>query len=137
MVVGSTLRSMNSLAFGSLLVSSIRHAFPSVEQVVHPIRKLWVTSKLCVHPLGYDVILDIAVVHRHQSWVELLVASFHWKFVWWCLVSQGQLFRLVTSSELLNPLSEVYDVFSNRELLSTPCQQPSDIAVACNVCEDF
>lgn len=55
-------------------VSSTRHDFLLVEWVLSLIREMLATATVFVpllHPYGYLIMLVVAVVHTHHSWVGL------------------------------------------------------------------
>lgn len=58
-------------------VSRTRHVSP-VEQVLSPLSHWLLPRYVCDYctSVGFNTVLVIDVVHRHQSWVSLLVASF-------------------------------------------------------------
>lgn len=71
-------------------VSSPRHGFCLVEQVLKPIRELCITARVCVPLLPRRVIVtcwSLVVVLRRHGWSvdcyhRLLVASFPWELAW-------------------------------------------------------
>lgn len=82
-----------------------------------------VTAKACVpllHPLGYCSMLVIDVIYRLYSWVGWTVSFLLPLETCMCfLVPREQVlrereFRYATAQELLDPVSEVCGVFSNR-----------------------
>lgn len=80
------------------------------------------------------------MVHRHHSWIGLLVASFFWKiarFVLepWNLVLSEKAFKSVQGQRSLDFASEVCGVFNNKELSSASLGQPRTTAVVYNICE--
>lgn len=76
-----------------------------------------------LHPQVCAMVV-IVVVYRQHSWVGLFVAFLLWKlaccFFGIMRVSpQWGAFRLALVRESLGPVSEVHDVSSNRDLIST------------------
>ena len=112
---------------GNFLQFQDRHDFSVVEQVFSPTRKLLVAPKVCeplLHSQGYHAGWIIVVLHKHNSWVGLLVVSLLWMLVWcllvlWKLIIKDEAFRLVLSHRPLDPAYEVHGVFSNRDFPST------------------
>lgn len=78
------------------------------------------------------------MVHRHHSWVWLLVAFLLWKLEWcflvlWKLVLREDIFNLISAQELLCSVSEVHGLFSHRGLSSTSWIQLIAITTGCIV----
>lgn len=82
-----------------------------------------VTTKACaplLHSQDYCAKLLIVMVHRHHSWVQLLVAFLLCKLTWHFLISFGKrAFKSVLAQAPLALASEVHDVGKNRDLPST------------------
>lgn len=79
--------------------------------------------KICVPPLhtwGHGAV--VVLVLRHDIWVKLLLTSALWKLVWLLLIPRKPIlreetFRSVPAQEPLDPVSEIYGVFSNGQLM--------------------
>ena len=94
-------------------------------RVVSSIRELSVIGKErkpLLHPYDYHATLVIVVVHRHHSWVGLLLPSLLLKLAWYFLIPGS-----------LEPLSAVHGIFSKRNLPSTSGEEPRTIAIVCNI----
>lgn len=91
------------------------------------------------NPEGY------CAIHARQRgschhWVELLAVFLLWRLAWllhvpWKLLSE-EAFRSVPDKELGGPGSEVYGVFSNRDLPSTSWGQP-EVKAQAVICWSF
>lgn len=89
-------------------------------------------------PLGlYRAMPTLVVVHKCQSWVGLLVASLLWNFPALAPPDtmkarpQGGDVQVSLPQGPLSPVSEVHDVFSNRDSSSTSGEQPRAITIFC------
>lgn len=75
---------------------------------------------------GSYAMIVIDVVHRPQSWAELLVAALLWK-----LALREETFRSVLAQGSLRLMSEVCGVFSGRAFVSISGGQPRTTAMGC------